>query len=129
MNISSICNNNINFKGLWGKSFRKSDIDSTLNIMTVRNEYYYYPFADETKEQIDIVANTHSSADIINNKYYINECKICARTPFTSKEYMEYAKAKKYMPELKPVDDYSQTKYITYAVNNQVSAVNKCFVA
>ena len=99
--INSISHNmyNQSFKGLWGKSSTNTDIDPVLCIPLTTNTYYYYPCIGESDEKIKNIEESIDEAKIVNveggtQKYNIEDCRICARLPFTAKEYLEYSRFK-----------------------------------
>ena len=53
--------NKQSFQGLWGKTSRSSDFDQVLGIPKVEEVCYYYPFNDETPEQIQSVIDKNTS--------------------------------------------------------------------
>lgn len=70
MKILPVCQNNVqNFRGLWGERSPKT------------KELKYYPFSDETPEQISK-----------NTGAYKNLVAIMATLPFTAKEFLKYTK-------------------------------------
>ena len=99
MKISSINNamysNNANFKGVWGKTSVNTDMDPVINIPTNTTTYYYYPFKNESDNDVQEIAKNNKSANIfsVNGKprYVIQDCKICARLPITEDEYSWYS--------------------------------------
>ena len=54
--------NKQSFQGLWGKTSRSSDFDQVLGIPKVEEVCYYYPFNDETPEQIQSVIDKNTEA-------------------------------------------------------------------
>ena len=101
MNIKSISVNNIkcspikpqSFKGVWGKSSQVSDIEPAMNIPLIKKYYYYYPFKDESEDQINKVLQENSDAKIIHDpddKYVIKEARRTLRTSYTEDEYNKY---------------------------------------
>ena len=109
MNIKSISYNPVkcspikpqSFNGLWGKFSQVSDIEPAMQIPLVNKYFYYYPFKDESEEQIAKVLKANSDAKIVNDdgedKYIIKEAKRTIRAPFTEEEYRKYL-------ALKPTD-------------------------
>lgn len=125
------------FNGLWGATSKNIDIDPTLGINTVYVTFYYYPFADESKEYINEIVQSHSNAYLdtpFGNqkpKYMVNECKICSTIPFSQDDYDSY------YDETNPDADFTESKqrlhafvankFINHDYNNQQSAANEIF--
>ena len=93
MNISkiNIAYNN-SFKGLWGETKYKTDIDTVMNIQKSVETKYYYPFADESPEEISSIvkSNTNARMYTANKNYSLKECKVGVPLPFTKQEYEKY---------------------------------------
>lgn len=139
--VNNIQNSRINnsFKGLWGKtSLMTPDIDPVLSIPTIEYTYYYYPFAKESKEEIEKKKAEVQKAyiDISEEnkpKYVIHDFKTCTTLPFTEKTYNDYKKitranqlAEKNLQFLHDLHRYVADKYTTYNYGNeQVSAANE----
>lgn len=85
---------NPNFEGLWGKTSRNTDFDVVLGIPKIEETSYYYPFADETKEEINKIVTENTRADIEGSsgtiKYKINDCRICTTLPFKKVDFDNY---------------------------------------
>ncbi len=99
--INNIYNSvrNQSFKGLWGKSSTNTDFNPLLCLPTNRKTYYYYPCIGESPERVRNIKESIDKAGIErendkDQEYNIEECKICATLPFTTKEYLEYSKFK-----------------------------------
>ncbi len=64
MQISPITNNNTNFKGMWGETTYMEGTDNANMVdyyWTIRK---YYPYKDETKEEIKKVEEKYSKYDV-----------------------------------------------------------------
>lgn len=140
MKIASITSNYTNqaqsFKGLWGRTSKNIDIDSVLGVPSHYVTYYYYPYLDETAEEIKEVVRQNSSADMIDingqSKYIVKFCNVCTTLPFTRKDFDEYysaqqnnnvtmsAKIHKYLEAL-------GCRFIDNKTDQQTSAVNPVF--
>ena len=101
--INSISNhyskaNNANFKGLWGKTINNDHMESEYNIS--EKIYEYYPFRDETKEQIEKVKTENGRyKEDLPGKGLVQDpwpnidsvvISVMAALPFTSKEFLQY---------------------------------------
>lgn len=122
-------NNTQAFKGLWGKTSMINDIEPAMCIFKNQTTYYYYPFLDETDEEINKVVKENSSAyiDEKSRRYKVNECRVCVTLPCTKSAYEEYTKADastKLTEYLKDIHMGVNNKYINNALNHQISAVN-----
>ena len=130
MKINSINNNYNNFKGLWGETKRNTDVAAVMNVPQVKVSYYYYPYSDEEYWDVSQVVKDTSKAYFgEDGKYYVKECQICTRTPFTQNDYQEYSKLKGYNPAFELIDSYAKTKYINCDYKEQKSAANPAFVS
>ncbi len=122
MQITPINTNNKhqNFAGLWGRTSRSTDFDMSLGVPKVEDTYYYYPFIDETEEQIQNVRKENTLADIIQedgyDKYIVRDCKICTKLPFKEANYLGYlawTPDKKLTQKIKLVHYSVKDKYTT----------------
>ena len=109
-----------NFQGLWGKTSRNSDFDQALGIPKVEEVCYYYPFQDETKEEIKSVVENNTEAYIDESdetpKYRLRECKVCTTLPFQEINYLNYASMSpktKLQGKMRIVHAYAKDKYTT----------------
>ena len=84
------------FKGLWGKESHEY-VDDYYE-MSDYYDYEYYPFADETQEDIEKVKKNHQYyksevsklvAEPINHVYSI-VVTVMSALPFTSKDFNDY---------------------------------------
>ena len=103
-----------NFQGLWGKTEYNNFTESEQYINETK--YKYYPFLDETKEQIKKVVN--------ENSYYKEDTQgeglvgspwsnitssvvtVMAALPFTSKEFLNYTLTKLPITKQRLVERY-----------------------
>lgn len=96
MKISSLNQTvqNKNFKGLWKEPRVKIDFDPILNVPKIKDTYFYHPFANETEQEIKDTIKRVNKAEFINDngtvKYYVRECRLCLKTPFTKEEFEAY---------------------------------------
>ena len=86
---------NVNFKGLWGRtSCRAADFDKVLNVPVTEYTYYYYPFKDESRDEVKKNSDETETAKIVytNGKprYEIHDFKEAYTFPFTKAEYENY---------------------------------------
>lgn len=106
-----------NFEGLWGKTSKNTDFDAVLGIPKVEETSYYYPFSDETQDEINKVVKENTSADIDETdgamKYKINDCRVCTTLPFKKVNFENYTA----MNEKSKL--YSNTKVIHYSVKDK----------
>lgn len=98
MKISCISNSIRNFNGLWGKTSRRTDFDRSLGVPKVEDTYYYYPFSDETQDEIKQVLKQNNDA-LINDddgftKYITKYCKLCTTLPLKKVNYENYINMK-----------------------------------
>ena len=97
MKISSLNQTiqNKSFQGLWRESRVKIDFDPILNVPKIKDTYFYHPFADETEQEVQDEVKKVNKAEFIKEngtvKYYVRECRLCLRTPFTRKEFEAYS--------------------------------------
>ncbi len=139
MQINSINYNNKqmvktpSFEGLWGKTSKNTDFDVVLGVPKVEETSYYYPFADETREEINKVIKENTKADIEEQggsiKYKINDCRLCTTLPFKQSHFDNYRvmneKSKLYN-NMKTVHYSVKDKYINNGYGSeQVSAINE----
>lgn len=121
-----------NFEGLWGKTTRKTDYDEAMGIPKIQEVYYYYPYMDESSEQIQKQIDNNTNAYIDeqngNSRYQIKECKVCTTLPFKEahfRNYSEMTKADRLTPNIKRVHYSVRDKYINNVYGNeQKSAIN-----
>ncbi len=99
MNIHAVNNIQVNksnpmFKGLWGKtSCTPSDFDPGLNIPKREYSYYYYPFADDTEEDIKKAKGLEKAEVDYSEaipKYVVHNFKLCTTLPMQKKDYEHY---------------------------------------
>lgn len=137
MKIASLSNNyninsnrNQNFQGLWGKTQKNSDMDPGMCVFKHETTYYYYPFLDEKKADLDrmVEEGNHSRMDKKNNWYEKQVFKLCATLPFTEADFKAYTAAQEYKG---PEDEKTRIvhrnvldKYINKDPNNQTEAKN-----
>ncbi len=122
-----------NFEGLWGKTSRNSDFDQALGIPKVEEVCYYYPFKNETPDQIHEVVSKNTEAYIDESeeipKYKIKDCKVCTTFPFEEIHYLSYAmmpSKSKLSNKIKIIHSYVKDKYTTNKYGpEQTSAVNE----
>ncbi len=124
--------NKQSFQGLWGKTSRSSDFDQVLGIPKVEEVCYYYPFNDETPEQIQSVIDKNTEAYIDESedtpKYKIRDCKVCTTLPFQELHYINYATLSpksKLNNRIKIIHSFVKDKFVTNEYGpNQESAKN-----
>ncbi len=104
--ISSLNNyqKNVSSKGLWGRtSCTSPDIDRVLNVPKIEYTYYYYPFKDDTREEVQKNHDETEIAKVVytgdNARYEIHDFKEGYTFPFTKAEYEAYLK----VGSLKPI--------------------------
>lgn len=122
-----------NFEGLWGKTSKNSDIEQSLGITKVEEVCYYYPFEDETAEDIQCIVEENTEAYIDESesvpKYKVKECKVCTTLPFNELSYLNYATLSpkaKLSNKVKIVHACAKDKYTTNEFGpSQESAVNE----
>ena len=86
------------FRGLWGPPINNDHTEGETYIFDTKCPYY--PFADETKEQIDkVVLNNNSYSEDTPGKGIVGDpwpqitsaaVTVMAALPFTSKEFLHY---------------------------------------
>lgn len=132
--VNTINTRNTNFTGLWGKTTRKTDIDPAIGIPTVYETYYYFPFLDETKEDIENVQFAYNNAYIEDkdgtSKYKIIECKQCTTLPFKQvsfeENYQKYEPSKRLTSSIKKIHKAAEKLFLNNKFGTeQVSAANK----
>lgn len=125
------------FNGLWGRNSRNIDIDAVLSIPTHYETCYYYPFKDESAEQIKEVVKQNSSAEMITeegqSKYIVKSCKVCTTLPFSKAQFDEYSSTQ----DLKSASDISvgihkflvklSHRFIDNNQEHQTPAINHSF--
>ena len=57
-------NKSTSFKGLWGETSVMKDKDPALCILSEQQTYYYYPFFDETQDEIRLAVEQNTNAYI-----------------------------------------------------------------
>ncbi len=123
-----------NFNGLWGKTTFLVDRDSVLGVTTDTETYYYYPFIDESQEDIDKVLNRNKTAYFdhdAGDRYVIKECKLCTTLPFKEAHFNNYKNADiatKLIPNIKKVHYSVLDKYLSN-IGEQDSAINPVIAA
>ena len=93
MKISGINNQyNQNFKGLWGKTYLKTDIDCVWGTPNRIEERYYYPFSNEDREDVKKNFAKMSSAKFTNNlgRHLYREYIVAETLPFDEQQYEAY---------------------------------------
>jgi hypothetical protein len=93
MNILPINNvNSQSFKGLWGTTTTKQSSKSGNNVTEIK--YQYYPFYDESLEQIQKITETNTShkESVKDSVLSITDVVVTVMSalPFTSKEFTKY---------------------------------------
>lgn len=98
MRITPI-NNTQSFKGLWGQS--KEAISGADDVWLHEKTKFYYPFKDETKEEIKKVKIAHRFTNCelwpdYGHSFVNNVVKVEAEEPlnFTKQEFQNYKKSK-----------------------------------
>ena len=134
LNLSLMhCNHNKNnsFKGLWGETSVMKDKDPALCIMSEQQTYYYYPFFDETQDEIDLAVEQNTNAYIDDYApepiYVLKECKVCTRLPFTKAAFSNYIRTKNtenIEPEYRKIHTNVVGKYLNNNLGAQISAQN-----
>lgn len=132
LSINAIHNkmNNKSFKGLWGETTRLIDKDPVLGVSTDYETYYYYPYADETSDEINEIIKNNTAAYIDYNRgcrYVVKECKVCTLLPFKKVNFDSYHAADnstRLTQNIKKVHFSVRDKYINNQ-GEQISAVNK----
>ena len=122
---------NKNFQGLWRETRRKVDVDPILNVPQIRDTHFYHPFIDETEEEINNTIKKINKAEFItengNVKYYIRECRLGLKIPYTQKEFEAYSKISTGFvgKKEKAIHEAVQGKYINSSIDGeQKSASN-----
>lgn len=139
MNISAINhtynsnrNNTQAFKGLWGKTSVINDQEPAMCVFKNQETCYYYPFEDESNEEIRKVVerNSYANIDVIRKQYKVRECKICTTLPFTKNAYQQYENAgltTEVTDDLTNIHMSVKDKFTNNKLNQQTSAVNEEF--
>ena len=88
-----------NFKGLWGQDVMHSATDENFNGKEITNRYYY-PFMDETADEIKLVKDSFSKQSINYNgeqsqAEFKEICNVMNRLLFTKEEWSKYITNKK----------------------------------
>ena len=122
---------NTNFKGLWGKNSNHTDIDPAMCIPVNTKTYYYFPFCDESKEDLKKMKAGIDRAEIVKNdgtdKLEIEECRLCAVFPFTAaqfKEYNAFAQDSDFNNMIKRIHSMVRDKYTNRDEAYQHPAIN-----
>ncbi len=122
-----------NFNGLWRKTLMRTDIDSVLYVPQNTVIRYYCPFQEESPEEIKKVLEDRQNAAIVKTKrghirYFVNECRLCMKLPFSKKQYEAYmqldedCKNNKFMQTMHKI---LKDKYTTDDLpKNQIPAYN-----
>ena len=121
--------NNQTFSGLWGKTKRRTDIDEGLNIPSITETYFYYPFSDETEQQIRQIQKETNKEYIENkngsDKLYKYRFKRCRKLPFTMNEFTNYYLNSNLDKNSKIIHQYAQNLYTTKGFEiEQIPAFN-----
>lgn len=139
MKINSISVNSIkcspikpqNFKGVWSRTSKTTDIEPALNIPMVKHFFYYHPFKDETEDQILKVLKDNSDARLVyddGDKYVVKECKKAVTAPYTRDEYEAYRSLtpnSKLQGKMREIHRDMQEKYATSGFyGSQLPATN-----
>lgn len=127
-------NNVQSFKGLWGRTTVTNDQEPAMCIFKNLETTYYYPFSDETEDDIaEVIShNTYAFIDETIPQYKVKECKVCTSLPFTQSTYEKYAASGQYTPiteNLRKIHTFVHDKYITNELNQQQSASNKALAS
>jgi hypothetical protein len=87
-----------NFKGLWGPQSESVYEDSMYDIRTITKPYY--PFKDETKDDIDWMVKYYSRCEVSSaDSYKIPDpveftrsevVSVCEKLPFTSQDFDDF---------------------------------------
>lgn len=124
------------FNGLWGRTSNNIDIDAVLGIPSHYVTFYYYPFSDESVEDIQKVVKENSSAYMkdINgqSKYIVRSCNVCTTLPFSKIEYEEYSSAGERTGTSKSLQIHKYLsalcgRFIDNKTEEQTSAINPNF--
>ena len=109
------------FKGLWGKKTYDSHTESEYYISDTR--YEYYPFSDETEEQIKTVKEkTENYKQSVPGQGFVADpwphidgiiVTVMAALPFTSKEFTDYTMNKLSDVKRKIIEENIFTKKLT----------------
>lgn len=109
MKVSAInINQGQNFKGIWGGRSEEFGGNDTFSYSYVT--YHYYPFADDTPEQIEEAYKKYPNTSF-NLPWYetggatfdsSESVYVHPKLPFTSKEYNEYKASNE-----KPIEEWS----------------------
>jgi len=90
-NINKNKNLSPSFDGLWGKTTFRADFEPVMSIPKIETIYYYYPFLNETEDEVRKIVDENSDAKIVDgSKYIVRECKQGYTMPFTEEQYKEY---------------------------------------
>ena len=88
-----------NFKGLWGNESINDNIDYETFSGSETTNRHYYPFSDESSEEIQAIKEEFSKTSVNHNGgqgsvYYYQNCYIKNKLPFTASEWAQYVKNK-----------------------------------
>jgi tRNA(Ile)-lysidine synthase TilS/MesJ len=126
-------NNNIkkqNFNGLWTKSAPSIDKDPVLGAVTETWTYFYHPFKDESKWEINSALDRHTVSyfrDDSSNKFVTKNCVECSRLPITKENFQKYSSANEtttLSPTIKQVHNHAKSK-LNEVNGKLVPAVNE----
>ncbi len=131
-------NKSQNFKGLWALTTRRTDIDPGIGIPVINETSYYFPFSDESEQEINKVRQETENAQIEQGKngrkiYKFYDFQRCKTLPFTSesyKNYQNFTADEKLTNDLKIIHSFAQTLYTnnnygklqTHAENEEVTS-------
>ncbi|MCD7879338.1 MAG: hypothetical protein LUG16_05330 [Candidatus Gastranaerophilales bacterium] len=119
------------FNGLWGRTKTATDIDEGLGGTRVRQISYYYPYYDESEENIEKVVENNSYAKIEpigkSARYVTKECRICRKLPIPEEVYNIYKnyKSTDEMPKVfNEINNEIKDLFINNEPGEQKSALN-----
>lgn len=88
--------NNSKFSGLWGQTqLSMPDIDDGLSVLRAKQCAYYYPFMDETKEEVNSVLDANTATKVItmgdgSKRILDRTCMLCKKIPVSKDDYKKY---------------------------------------
>lgn len=97
-NYSHMTNRQQSFNGVWAKTIKACpDYDNVIATTIITQTASYFPFADETQEQIDEVVNKNSSSQIIKDddgrrQLLVRNCVVAPKMKVNKSHYDEYVK-------------------------------------